>query len=305
MRMNLGHVSQNLIKAGQYLSTLAVAFTLLVFSCVHPALADGLSMTYQVGGGTFVAASGEVAENLTGSFTIAPNLSVSLPDGTIGYPSPPEYIYNALSLQSQNDSVTLMSGEPQALCQQVPALWAAVGAVSPDFIYNGQGALSMAPVVLSLLQLSQGFDSNGRQYWQYSDQILVPAGSLNQFSYDGSGNYYPNAVHLTYQLINNVGEVIQAVYPPGEMGPGYTNIPETSETIGTLAFDATPVPVPAALWLFGGGLTGLSAARRMAVLKKSADRARKESVRSRLFHCNNVCRLVLFRRTAKPLDELI
>ena len=272
--MKLGFVSKGLIKAGRYLSIAAVAFTLLAFSWAHSALADGLSMTYQVTSGTFAPASGAAAENMTGSFTIVPSLYGYDSDGDILYPSLPAYLYKSLNLQSANYNVTLMYGEAQALFRQVPGLGVAVGVVWPDFACNDQGVLGAGQVTLNFTLLSQGVDGSGRQYWQYSEQILVPVGSSNQFSFDGSGSYYPSDMHLTYQLVDNVGEVIQAVYPPGEMGPGYMNIPGTSETIGTLAFDATPVPVPAALWLFGGGLTGLAAIRRTAH-RKGTDRARK------------------------------
>ena len=240
-------------------------FGVPLFTGVFPATAS-LSMGYLVTDGYFSPASGSGNESLAGSFIIKPGgITGILPDGSILYPNPAVYSYDSLNLQSVNRNIAMVSGSVVGTLMQVPALMSSLGPVIPDFGYNDQSILTMSTTILDLTMLEHGFDQ-GREYWRYSERMLVPVDrgnpSSNRLSYDGSGNYYPSSIHFTYELRDNIGKVIQAVYPPGTIGPTYTGVTESTISIGTLVFDATPVPVPSAVWLLGGGLIGLAGWKR-------------------------------------------
>jgi hypothetical protein len=253
-----------LVKIWRRLSTVCTVLAILLFVEVLPASAS-LSMDYRVTDGYFSPASGSGNESLSGSFTIKPGgLTGMLPDGSISYPNPPSYLYDSLNLQTENRTITMVSGAYAAALARAPAVVMVHGLVTPHF-ENDQSILTMSTVTLDLTILEHGFDQ-GREYWRYSERMLVPVDqgnpSSNRLFYDDSGNYYPRGMHFTYELRDNVDKVMQAVYPPGMLGPGYIGITESTTSIGTLAFDATPVPIPAGVWLLGSGLIGLAGLRR-------------------------------------------
>lgn len=215
------------------------------------------SMTY-VATGSFAPADGSASETMTGNFTLDPGgLSIQSPDGTIYYPNPPTYTYDSFLLSSNNHTIT------KGTIDSIPML---LNAVNPPFGYTDQNVFFTNPVILERSITGQGWN-HGEEYWQFTQIELDPVTTTgsNYLTFDNSGDYYPSNIHFTYDLTDITGTVSQAVYPPGEIGIGYT-ITTSDTQIGIVSFDATGTPIPSTVWLFGAGLAGLIGLKRKCLL---------------------------------------
>ncbi|HYA13885.1 MAG TPA: hypothetical protein VEF33_06060 [Syntrophales bacterium] len=243
-----------LIKRLKRLALLAPIFFILLSLGVVPATASPLSMGYQITDGYFLPTSNSAIESLTGSFVIRPaGITAFLPDGSIIYPNPPDYSYDSILISTQHRTIGMGTVET------VPDL----PVVVPDFSYN-QGTLSMSPHTLERTILQHGF-LNGNEYWLYQEQNLVPVvnDTASSFlTYSASVPYYPGAIHFTYTLNDEIERVTTVTYPPGSLGPLYSWTLESSTDVGTLVFDATPVPESTTIWLLSSGLIGKAGLRK-------------------------------------------
>ncbi len=229
----------------------------LIFS-IPSASADYGYQTYTITDGYFSPASAPGSnEDLTGYFTIVPRMPTVIPPdgGAIVYPSgPPSYLYASLLLSSENYTITNGTVE----------LMRGGALIVPNFGYDDLNNFLINPVILECSTIGHGFN-NGREYYQYFEQALVPVqnSGSNSISYDSSGSYFPSSIHFTYELTDYIQMALGPLPTPGVISM-WQLVTESTTPLGTVSFDASPasVPGPGSLWLLGSGLIWLASLKR-------------------------------------------
>lgn len=238
--------------------TIATIVTILVLSfyCDH---VQAYQKLYEVTNGQLSLAGGP-AESIQGTLTIkSPLVFVEGHEGDIIYPEPPMYKYSDINLTSSSHSMFLSNVD------YVPSV---VYGTLMDFGYldQNENQLEMSTVVLEREIIEEWFVGN-RKYWKFTDRTLVPVNSSDQndnaLAYDENLEYYPSNIHFTYDYRVSIHVVYEnSPNAGGIVFPVYGHETESDVSIGILAFDAIPVPIPGAAWLLGSGMLGMIGLRK-------------------------------------------
>jgi hypothetical protein len=236
------------------------AFIFLVSLCAFSLFgeyAHAYLQSYEITNAYFTPTGETSNEILNGNFTIGPPIILVGPGGDIIYPDSPYYKYHAFSLSSESQNIFVGNVESVP-----PVVLSWYSFRRPD---TSADVLDMSSIVLERSISEYGFEGN-REYWKYTERILVPVDASNPDSnfltYENSDDYYPSNIHLLYELREWTGKLIERDQSGNLVNERYETITESDISMGTIVFDATQVPIPGALWFLGSGIIGLIGLRK-------------------------------------------
>lgn len=202
-------------------------------------------------------------------------------------PTPAGYRAAVLSSNAQGDFVGMVNCTPSGCSGASPAYWPSGGSFQILPVGGTAYAINDAGTVVGAMS-----GSNGAWRWSAQEGVeyLPTLGGANAGAYDvnASGHVVGQAltpdggsrailwtpegqlVDLSNQIANPSGwQFLQnatAVNDAGQIvGYGRAYIGPDGDLISDRAFLLTPVPIPAAAWLFGGAMAVLGIARRKIV----------------------------------------
>lgn len=219
-----------------------------------PVVAQAIPLTYQLDSSSLFV-HGTDSESLSGN--IALDFPLGLPP--TGYPLSFNFVNMDLSTDASN--IVMIGKNPNVEFY----LGRPLGGVS-DIDLNSDNSISnMYDVNLELSQTAAG-----TTYYEYHELWLTPVEatepSFNRMLFLPS-EMLPSNFVLTYELHEIISRADQAVYPLGVIGIPWIYSIVSDQLLGTLTISASvsPVPIPAAAWLFGSGMIGLAGIARRKV----------------------------------------